>query len=220
MSCTGLSREEDVVDALKKYATKVKKAEDPKVWKLPTTEDFRQDYKILSFDQTLNATGWVHLGFEAGELKVYARGTIKTDVKTKGPLGNILKAQDLWDRLLGMDRTEVGGLWPDEIVMELPAVGGFRTESSMMAAREVYRYTVQWFTMRVSFISIQRTRAMLGGPKARNVKKLGHQALETWIPESATRTWNEHQRDAAINALGRLIELRRKEAMSDREGDQ
>jgi hypothetical protein len=195
------------MSALERYASKQVKT--PKVWVRPTIGDFRQDHNVLSFDQTLNATGWVHLGFEFGELKVYARGTIRTDVKTKGPLGNILKAQDLWDRLLSMDRTLVGGLWPDEILMELPAVGGFRTESSMMAAREVHRYTVQWFTTRVSFISIQRTRTMLAGPKARNVKKLGHQALGEWIPESATRTWNEHQRDAAINALGRLVELQK-----------
>jgi hypothetical protein len=169
---------------------------------------------ILSFDQTLSHTGWVTLVVRNGRIGVMAKGTISTDPGGAGSGFPAMfeRANQLDDALRELDLDAIGGIPPDEVVHEMPSVGGYNTESSLLAAREIIRYARDipgvWNRPKITMISIQHSRFVLAGASARNDKKAGHRALAEFIPDSAGRTWNEHTRDAAINALARLCDLK------------
>jgi hypothetical protein len=183
-------------------------------WRPPEFTQMRERTVILSFDQTLSHTGWVTIVVRNGRISVMAKGTIST---TAGDAGSgfpamFERANQLDDRLRELDLDAIGGSPPDEVVHEMPAVGGYNTESSLLAAREIIRYARDipgvWNRPKITMISIQHSRFVLAGSDARNDKKAGHRALAEFIPGSAERTWNEHTRDAAINALARLCDLK------------
>lgn len=178
------------------------------VWKPPRLASFQADLTALSFDQSLASTGWVYLVVCEGKVVVLDRGTIRTDTELTGWRGNFERAHQIATRIASVhERVAETGRAVGVTVMELPAVHGHRTDSSALAAYEVDRYASEHLTPPL-FMSIQASRATLGGTAARNKKKLGHAALATYIPESATRQWNEHQRDAATNGLAYLHKLK------------
>lgn len=204
------------MSALDRY--KEKKTASKVIWTPPTLADFAQDLTVMSFDQSLARTGWVFLRVSEGRVEVLGRGTLRT-VEPEGVTGwraNFARARLLKSRMTDVEEFLVRlseGLtllrWPDAVVLELPSVHGQRTDSSMMAAYEISDYCETWWRP-TEFISIQQTRTILGGSNIRNDKKGGWKALVRYIPESESRQWNEHQRDAAINALGHLYNLREK----------
>lgn len=192
------------MDAIERY--KAKKTAYKSVWTPPTMESFRQRFTVLSFDQSLSKTGWIRLLVAGGMVVIDDRGTIKTSSDASGWHGNFAQARQV---RLGVsaihDRITSRG-FPDAIVLEMPSVGGHRTDSSMLAAYEIDDYCNMYLS-RPKLVSIQRSRSLLGGPNARNNKKAGHKALERYIPGSIQRSWNEHQRDAALNGLAHLYEI-------------
>jgi hypothetical protein len=201
-----LPGEGDVMGALDRY--QAKQTAKNLVWKPPRLASFQADLTVLSFDQSLASTGWIYLVISEGKVIVLDRGTIRTDTELTGWRSNFERARQISvliatvrERVISTQRA-VG-----VTVMELPAVHGHRTDSSALAAYEVDRYASKHFTPPV-FMSIQASRATLGGAAARNKKKLGHAALATYIPESTTRQWNEHQRDAATNGVAYLHKLK------------
>lgn len=188
-------------------------------WSAPALASFAQNTAVLSFDQSLGATGWVYLLVRDGKVDLLGRDTLRT----KDPEGvtgwrasfararAVRHAMPKVDDFLSVWADAMQPRWPEAVVLEQPPVSGYRTESSMMAAYEIDAYAQEWWRPTV-FMSIQRARTILGGSDARNDKKAGHKALVRYIPESETRQWNEHQRDAAINALGHLYELNQEES--------
>ncbi len=191
--------------ALEEYKAKVGRGR-RKDWSPPTLEDFAAENEVLSFDQSLKRTGYVKLVVSRGEIHLVARGTVRLKSELEGFEGNF----DLADRLDGaLVVLDIPGRWPDHILTEMPAVNGYRTDSSMLAAYVLRRYYQRWISKPV-MVSIQESRTILGGPQARDKKGLGWDALVRYIPESGTRKWNEHQRDAAINALAHLYKTKRK----------
>lgn len=202
----------NALDRYKEKTTTMKAA-----WTPPMMADFAQDLSVLSFDQSLSKTGWLYLRVLDDRVDVMARSTIRTATELKGWQGNFDQAhqikhamRDEVDALLMRFAPDQMPRWPDAVVLELPNVHGHRTDSSMLAAYEVDGYATMWWRPTI-FISIQQSRTILGGSNIRNDKKGGHKALERYIPGSIQRTWNEHQRDAAINALGHLYNLKQKD---------
>lgn len=192
------------MSALEQYRIKIgKRKGEP--WAPPTPDDFLESHALMCFDQALAATAWVALEFFNGRILVPSRGMIRTKTTETGVLGTILKARQLEEGLQQMGLRDDF----DEVVVETPAVHGHRTESSLMALREVIRFFDGRWTGPITMMPIQHSRTLLAGREARDDKKAGHRALAEWIPESVGRTWNEHQRDGAINGLGRLIDLKR-----------
>lgn len=189
--------------ALEDYKAKIGKGR-RRDWEPPVLADFEADTEVLSFDQTLSQTGYVKLAVHLGEVQVTAKGTLRLKSELTGFEGNF----DLADRLdAALVMLDVPGRWPDHILTEMPAVHGHRTDSSMLAAYVVRRYYQRWIS-RPQMVSIQESRTILAGPGARNDKKAGAAALARYIPASGTRKWNEHQRDAAINALAHLYKIK------------
>jgi len=201
--------------ALEDYADKVSAKAKPE-WRQPGHGDFLEDFRILSFDQSLSQTGWVFLKVWGGHrfcVEVFSLGTIRTSSDLNSHEGYFDQDDQLRQGLEAMhDELDIHRYgFPDAIVMERPSVFGNRTESSLLAANTVRVYARKWWTEPV-LVSIQHSRTVLAGRKARDDKKAGHEALgQHYIPGSITRKWNEHMRDAAINALAHLRDLKIKE---------
>jgi hypothetical protein len=195
--------------ALEEYASIMisrQKAAD-KVWVQPEIKDFAEEINVLSFDQSLGKTGWINLTVRWGEIEVARHGTLRTVTSHDGFQGSFDRANHLRVRMF----EEHGWLafhgLPGEVIMEMPAVRGHRIESSFLAAYVVQEYCIQFWKM-PTMVSIQESRRNLAGPGTHNDKKAGHLALARLIPESASRQWNEDERDAALNALNHLYKLK------------
>lgn len=193
--------------ALNEYAVKVarQRAAD-KVWAQPMVSEFLHGVNILSFDQSLGKTGWVNLTVNWGEIQVASHGTLRTVTSNDGFQGSFDRADRLRDRLFEEhDNLAFHGI-PYAVIMEMPAVRGRRIESSFLAAYVVRKYCHEWWED-PTMVSIQASRRNLAGPGTQNDKKAGHEALADYIPETASRQWNEDERDAALNALNHLYTL-------------
>lgn len=191
--------------ALDAYKTRTMKA----AWRPPLIVEFKPYTVVQSFDQTLTTAGYVTLLARPGEIQVLDRGTLRQSTELEGHEGNY----DLMDKLwLALEALPIELAYqPVAFVRERPAVKGHRIDSSMLAGYIVRDFFQRTYGTVGTAVSIQHSRTILGGSTARNDKKEGHQALARYIPESATRQWNEHQRDAAINALAHLYDLRKEE---------
>lgn len=193
--------------ALEEYAVKAsrQRAAD-KVWAQPMISEFLHGVNVLSFDQSLGKTGWVNLAVGQGEIEVAAHGTLRTVTSNDGFQGSFDRADHLRDRMAEEhDNLACHGM-PYDVVMEMPSVRGHRIESSFLAAYVVRRYCHEWWED-PTMVSIQESRRNLAGPGTQNDKKAGHEALADYIPETASRQWNEDERDAALNALNHLYKL-------------
>lgn len=189
-------------------------------WTPPTMADFAAGVPVLSFDQSLANTGWLYFSVREAQVLVHARGTLRTSSSLTGWRANFAQAEQIAhamgpqvdDKL--MEAPEEVPRFPEAVVLELPSAHGHRTDSSMLAAYEIDRYSRTWW-MPTLFMAIQKSRTILGGSNIRNDKKGGHKALARYLPESASRQWNEHQRDAAINGLAYLHELKQNEGAQE-----
>lgn len=187
------------MSALEQYAAKIQEKQKPE-WSPPTWDDFKPSLVVASFDQTFTTTGYVLMMVGNEEVHIFERDTWKPWSDATG----FQMAYEKTDRLEKLLIAFILKHAPERMVYEMPVVMGKRTDSSFLAG---YVFAKQ----RGVPISIQHSRTVLAGPQARDDKKLGHRALVDYIPASGTRQWNEHQRDAAINALGYLHDLRRQE---------
>lgn len=194
--------------ALEEYAVKTsrQRAAD-KVWVQPQITDFASEVNVLSFDQSLGKTGWINLTVRWGEIEVGRHGTLRTVTSNDGFQGSFDRANHLRERMWEQHGNLAFHGIPGEIVMEMPSVRGHRIESSFLAAYVVQGYC-RYFWQMPTMVSIQESRRNLAGPGTHNDKKAGHQALAQYIPESASRAWNEDERDAALNALNHLYKLK------------
>jgi hypothetical protein len=194
--------------ALEEYAVKTarQRAAD-KIWVPPEIWDFAEGINVLSFDQSLGKTGWVNLAVRQGGIEVSAYGTLRTVTSNDGFRGSFDRADCLRDRLSEYHSYLAFHGIPHEVIMEMPSVRGHRIESSFLAAYVVQEYCTRWWQP-PTMVSIQESRRNLAGPGTHNNKKAGHAALARLIPESASRMWNEDERDAALNALNHLYKLK------------
>lgn len=184
---------------LEEYAAKIQGKQKP-AWTAPVWEDFKTGWIVASFDQTFSTTGVVLLMAGKEETWVFQHTTWK-------PFSELNGFEMAYEKTAALERlfeTYKNQCRWDQIVYEMPVVAGHRKESSFLAG---YVFAKAGGTA----VSIQHSRAVLAGPGTANDKKAGHKALLNYIPSSGDRTWNEHQRDAAINALAYLHDLRRQE---------
>ncbi len=181
-------------------------------WTRPTTDDFAKGCLVISFDQSLSTTGVVVLQV-TDVIEILDRTTLRTKPSIHHTIPETLFLQQLALSNQAKNFTAAMVRYPDAIVLERPAIQGFRTESSLLAAAALYGpYGAK--TPPVALVSIQHSRAVLCGPQGRDDKRLGHEGLAHLIPDSSTRSWNGHQRDAALNGLAYLWDLKAKEAVN------
>ena len=176
-----------------------------KQWTAPTSDQFAHG-SILAIDQTLTNCGFAMVTSSYKGLSVTSTGVIVTKTDKKGFEETYDKADQL-ERLL--PELLIGaGVFATGIVMEMPAVAGYRTESSLMAGWLVRQAARQHARgLKVHMVSNTAMKALLCAPGQRHEKKYVRAAVESLIPEAnrrGLRRWNEHVHDAVALALTHL----------------
>jgi hypothetical protein len=184
----------------------------------PTLDDFAYG-AVLSFDQTLTKTGWSLVANEPGNsvtepgLYIHAGGRLeaKAPAGLKGFEETFAKAA-----IMGEAIEEVVKAWQgvEAIVHEMPAVMGYRTESSLMAAREVRRANDQHPIWPCPIVMISRQQAyanLVGAPSIDKVH--GTSRVNLLIPRERRNTtrWNQDVHDSVLLGLQYLWAKKRSE---------
>lgn len=191
---------EEILQRIKDEAAKAKTVSPPKNWRPPTPEDFDPDRKVLCFDQALSHCGWAVLSTK-NMIYVPRSGTLRSPrVDSKGFEGTFTKAVILAKRLRNLLEGEQD--YFDEVVIELPSIVGYRTESSLVAAVtvciELDRLNKPW----PRFISRNSAGATLCGDRLAS-KKVSSDTVEELVSwhDMGTGQWTEHVRDAVFIGL-------------------
>lgn len=178
-------------------------------WHPPSWDDFLPGRVITAFDASLLNTGWVAIRAWLRGVDVIGHGTIRPKTDAKGYMATWERARLLEEAL--RDEALVNAyIRSDEALMavEAPSVGGgHRTESSLVAGLMVWRQAPAKCA-RVSATHV--SAVLLGDPKVKSEERKGavKLAVARYVPESAGRDWNEHERDALSVGLTRLYDMR------------
>lgn len=191
---------EEILQRIKEEAAKARTVQTPKNWRPPRAEDFAVDRRVLCFDQTLNHCGWAVLVTKNG-ISVPSAGTLRPPViDAKGFEGTFTKAVVLAKRLRKLLEGEKGRF--DEVVIELPSVMGYRTESSLVAAVTICIELDRMGRPFPMFVSRNSAAATLCGDRLAS-KKVSSETVEALVDwhEPGTGRWTEHVRDAVFVGL-------------------
>jgi hypothetical protein len=172
----------------------------PRRWSAPQTADFRP-VRVLAFDPSLSATGWVRLKVsrrfrDCTQITVQAKGTLRVRVLADGYLGTYEKASRMKGLIEETVWREQDLRHPPLVAWEAPAVRGHRLESSLIAGFLVYEASHR----AGSAISANHASWQLTGSSAHDKHEIA-QAVARYVPSSAGRLWNQHERDALAIAL-------------------
>lgn len=181
------------------------------VWHAPLIRHFRSHTRVQAFDATLSHTGWVVAERIEDKVLVHYRGTIHLTTNLTGYLSTWEKARLLRDR--AREVLDLYGAAAEKVV-EAPAVAGNRLESSLIAGLLLWLETMEPTGLGCGQISAQHVSAVLCGNarmKSAERKKAVKEACAFYVPESAGRGWNEHERDALALALTHLHDQRRRD---------
>lgn len=178
---------------------KKSKKKAPRTWTLPILGDLQQNRTVLAFDASLSNVGWVLLWIVHGQVLVMAKGTIKPKTRLTGFLESWDKAEILLGELKDLAYHFASA---EYIAVEAPSVGGgHRTESSLIAGLMVWLNSLSF--KRRAVVATHVSAVMLGNARipTEHRKQAVREALARYIPGSEGRSWNEHERDAALIAL-------------------
>ena len=199
--------------AVEEMRAKVREAKDEvkakrrkKVWTPPDPGRFRHE-TILAMDQTLTHTGWAVIESTYEGLTLLMADCIDVRTDLVGFEGTFAKAHEMERRIRGV----VGAttVVATTVVHEMPAVGGHRTESSLIGALLIRQVMQQHRGVGVAMVSNLAMKALLCAPGERDEKKHVKAAVEGLIPKerrNRTRRWNEHVHDAVALGLTHLYE--------------
>lgn len=191
---------EEILRRIKEEAARSKAVPVPKNWRPPEPEDFEPDRRVLCFDQSLNHCGWAILGTR-NQIHVPRSGTLRPPpVESKGFEGTFTKAVILARRL--RDLLEGEQNYFDDVVIELPSIMGYRTESSLVAAVTICIELDRMDRPFPAFVSRNSAAAVLCGDRlaSKKVSSDTVNALVAWH-ETDTGRWTEHVRDAVLVGL-------------------
>ena len=182
-------------------------------WAPPELDDFRR-CKVLAFDPSLSATGWVHLRVSrigaAHRISVLARGTLRIRTAETGYMATYERASRLRCLVDEVVWREQHYNWPSVIAWEAPAVRGHRLESSLIAGLQVYEASHRAGTA----ISANHASSLLCGNPLHDKQEIAAAVLR-YVPGSDARTWNQHERDAAAIALAYSLDLEEEPWLDD-----
>lgn len=192
----------DPEEILQRIRAKVAEGRNRKVspaFRPPTAADFRIESQILAFDQTLSNCGWALINTKDGKMIVRESGTIKPPVLTgqKGFEATLAKAVPLASRIQHVLNMQFGRF--EEVVLELPAVVGYRTESSLIAAVMICVELDRMGCKQPEFVSRQAAGTVLVGDRHAS-KAESSRFVNDLITEHPTGSgcWTEHVRDAVF----------------------
>lgn len=174
----------------------------PPPWQPPLVGTFRNRMPVRAWDATLGHCGWVIIERVDREVLVRDRGTIHIDTELTSYLGTWERA-----RLLRAEIREILESYPNLAdVVEAPVVRGHRLESSLVAGLTVWLETGCPQVARTHVFAV-----LTGNPRLKSAegKKAIKAAVGRYVPDSLTRKWDEHQRDALAAALTHLHDQNR-----------
>lgn len=192
---------EEILQRIREKVAEAKGTKTPRSFRPPTPDDFAPDVQILAFDQTLANCGWALVNTDEGKLSVKDSGTIRPPfVQAKGFEATFTKSVMLARELRALLATLYGQY--EKVVLELPSVVGYRTESSLVAAVTICVTLDEMGSDFPTFVSRQSAGAKLcGSPSAS--KKLSSELVDSLVKVHPTGTgqWTEHVRDAVFVGL-------------------
>jgi Holliday junction resolvasome RuvABC endonuclease subunit len=185
-------------------------------WQPPRFEDFPQGAEVIAFDPSLASTGWAWLRVAQDQIMVLGKGTIRSVTSKTGYEGTYERAHCIASALPGILMTIPFSIddQPSRVYIawEAPAVGGgHRTESSLIVGYLVWEAARQrpWgIVNHGGAVPVQAnhvSKVLTDNPK--HDKKEIAAAVARYIPESASRDFNEHIRDAVAVGLTRLLDI-------------
>lgn len=169
-------------------------------WLPPGLDQFATGH-IFALDQSLTNTGVVRMEISEQGLIVHEKFTIRPLTDRESFWGSYDKTEGTLNELINFFR-----IWPmvKDVVCEMPAVGGMRTDSSLLAGYAAYRAS-KAAGKQLSMVSMLHTRKVLGGPTCKTKYDL-KLALAKILPASQRRPWNEHTRDGLGLGLTHLYD--------------
>lgn len=176
------------------------------IWEPPQLSDFEPGITVFGFDGSLGNAGWLSLLSTGTRIMVRCKGTIRPETDLDGYRGTWERAVQLNDALFDLAASEFP--LAHLIAVEAPMVaGGHRTESSLIAALQVWQRADP--CKRIDVGATHVSKVLLGNARvSRDDRKNAIKAaVARYIPGSEERTWNEHERDAAAIALTVLWDL-------------
>lgn len=192
----------DTLDKIRQFAADAKAAHPPKKpFVQPEIGSYRPG-RVLCFDQSLGSTGWAWLDCgRDGGLTAYATGLITSK---RPPAKGFAWSMELSPNLFHEAAQVVRRVPPTvPVVIEMPAVFGQRTESSLIAANVLCCVLAELGRDAPVVISRQHACTQLVGyPDAD--KKITNAAVDRLIGINHTKPWNEHVRDAVVLGLSYL----------------
>lgn len=171
---------------------------------------------VQAFDQTLNNTGTVILRSYGEGITLLATGMIRPSAEATALQsweGNYARAEDIYRGVVYHRKGYASMV--DNVVCERPPVTGKRTESIVLAGREVYRATFGQAVMVDNRHAKKLIVGRAGNSKSPVTKAHVKEAVERYItpPEASGKLmpWNEHVRDACMLALAWLLDEKQRQ---------
>lgn len=197
---------EEILTRIREEVQRSKNVSAPPTWKPPVARDFRPT-QILSFDQSLSHAGWALINTEDNEITVVESGTIRSPKlgDVRGFEATLTKALLLGQEIQILLDRQIGCY--ESVVVELPSVAGYRTESSLVALVIITLEMDRAEAGRPILVSRNSAAAHLCGD--RNVsKRVSSEFVDQIVTEHPTGTgqWTEHVRDAVFVGLRYLLE--------------
>ncbi len=197
---------EEILQRIREKIAEAKGQRVPDSYRPPEPGDFESDQRVLCFDQSLAHCGWALIDTDEPDIRVIDSGTIRLPAipsTVKGFEATFTKSVMIGRDLRDLVRSKYGQ-W-DRVVLELPAVFGYRTESSLVAAVTICLVLDEAEEGLPEFVSRQSAAARLAGsPSA--PKKVTSDLVDSLVKEHPTGTgqWTEHVRDAVLVGLRSL----------------
>lgn len=198
---------DEILARIREEVQRAKHVKVPKNWRPPTAADFVPDIQILCFDQSLSNSGWALLNTDGGEISVKDSGTIRPPVletKSKGFELTLTKAVCL-AREIQVVLSRLYGQY-EQVVIELPSIFGYRTESSLVAAATICIELDRGGEEQPLMVSRNSAGAVLCGDRhaPKNVSSSTVVDLVEDRRPTGRGQWTEHVRDAVFVGLRHL----------------
>jgi hypothetical protein len=202
---TALTLPEEILQRIRDEVARGRNRKVSSTYRPPTRSDFALNRRILCFDQTLSNSGWAVLSTQQGGISVLDSGTLRPigiPPNTKGFEVTFAKAVSI---ARGVGEVLRHHLPYGDVVLELPSVVGYRTESSLVAAATICVELDRLGRPMPYFVSRQAAGTLLCGD--RHASKSISSALVLDIVtdyQTGTGQWTEHVRDAVFVGLKHL----------------
>ena len=186
-------------------------------WRAPLLSDFEHDTRVVALDQTLSNCGLVVIRIMPDEdyraavygcqVQVGLHQTIRPGTDLLSFPGTYEKGRQLDHELEPwLSRSMYPAATPLHVAYEMPSVAGRRAESSLLAGFVIARRCPG-----AVMVSPMHVHAVLAGKprRAETAKQEIAEAVARYVPGSASREWNEHERDALAIGLTHLYDLKK-----------